>query len=124
VSLATLVLKNLFRQRVRTLLTVLGIAVGVATVVALGAITGGLKGSSGEFIHAGGADLMVAQEGASDLSFSAVSESDWRALEARSDVARATGFMLEVAEVASNPFFLLFGYDAESLPAEPLELDG
>ena len=121
-TLATLVLKNLFRQRVRTLLTVLGIAVGVATVVALGAVTGGLKGSSGEFLHAGGADLMVAQEGASDLSFSAVPEADWRAIEQRTDVERATGFMLEVAEVASNPFFFVFGYEPESLPREPLGL--
>lgn len=122
VSLTTLVLKNLFRQRVRTLLTVLGIAVGVATVVALGAITGGLKGSSGEFMHAGGADLMVAQQGASDLSFSAVPEADWHAIEARPDVERATGFLLEVADVESNPFFFLFGYAPESLATEPLDL--
>ncbi len=121
-SLGTLVFKNLFRQRVRTLLTILGIAIGVATVVALGAITGGLKGSSGEFIHASGADLMVAQEGASDLSFSAVPEADVRAIAARPDVKRATGFMLEVAEVGSNPFFLLFGYVPESLSGESLEL--
>ena len=121
-TLGTLVLKNLSRQRVRTLLTILGIAIGVATVVALGAITGGLKGSSGEFIHASGADLMVAQEGASDLSFSAVSEADVAAIAARPDVERATGFMLEVAEVGSNPFFLVFGYAPESLSGEPLEL--
>ena len=121
-TLATLVLKNLFRQRVRTLLTVLGIAIGVATVVALGSITEGLKGSSGEFIRAGGADFMVAQEGASDLSFSAVAENDWRAIAARPDVDRATGFLLEVADVESNPFFLLFGYEPEALPDEPIEL--
>lgn len=121
-SLTTLVFKNLFRQCVRTLLTVLGIAIGVATVVALGSITEGLKGSSGEFVHAGRADFMVAQEGASDLSFSAVSERDWRAIAARPDVARATGVLLEVADVGSNPFFLLFGYEAEALPREPLTL--
>jgi len=121
-SLTTLVFKNLFRQRVRTLLTVLGIAVGVAIVVALGAITEGLKGSSGEFIRAGGADFMVAQHGASDLSFSAVSENDWRAIAARPDVDRATGFLLEVADIGSNPFFLLFGYEPEALPDEPIEL--
>ena len=61
---------------------------GVATVVALGAITGGLKSSSGEFVHAGGADPMVAQEGASDLSFSAVPEADVAAIAARPDVKR------------------------------------
>jgi putative ABC transport system permease protein len=121
-SLATLVFKNLFRQRVRTLLTVLGIAVGVATVVALGAVTGGLKGSSGEFLHAGGADFMVAQQGASDLSFSAVSEADWHSIAERPDVARATGVLLEVADVGSNPFFFLFGYEPEALPDEPLDL--
>jgi putative ABC transport system permease protein len=122
VTLTTLVFKNLFRQRVRTLLTVLGIAIGVATVVALGTITEGLKGSSGEFIRAGNADFMVAQEGASDLSFSAVSEADWRAIAARPDVVRATGFLLEVADVGSNPFFLLFGYEPEALPDEPIGL--
>ena len=121
-TLSTLVFKNLFRQRVRTLLTVLGIAIGVATVVALGTITEGLKGSSGEFIRAGGADFMVAQDGASDLSFSAVSEADWRAIADRPDVERAHGFLLEVADVGSNPFFLLFGYEPAALPDEPLEL--
>jgi putative ABC transport system permease protein len=121
-SFTSLVFKNLFRQRVRTLLTLLGICIGVATVVALGSITEGLKGSMGEFVHAGGADFMVAQEGASDLSFSAVSEADWRALEARPDVASATGLQLEVAEVGSNPFFLLFGYEPEALQDELPEL--
>ena len=121
-TLSTLVFNNLFRQRVRTLLTMLGIAIGVATVVALGSITEGLKGSSGEFIRAGGADFMVAQDGASDLSFSAVSESDWHAIAAHPDVDRATGFLLEVADVGSNPFFLLFGYEPEALPGEPIDL--
>jgi putative ABC transport system permease protein len=121
-TLVTLVLKNLFRQRVRTLLTVAGIAIGVATVVALGSITGGLKSSSGDFMHAGGADLMVAQKGASDLSFSAVPEGEVAAIAARPDVKRATGFMLEVAEVESNPFFMLFGYDADALADEPLDV--
>lgn len=74
-SFAALVFKNLFRQRVRTLLTLLGICIfGIATVVALGSVTEGLKGASGEFVLAGNADFMVAQEGASDLSFSAISE--------------------------------------------------
>jgi putative ABC transport system permease protein len=122
VTLSTLVLRNLLRQRVRTLLTTLGIAIGVATVVALGAITSGLERTSGVFVRAGGADFMVAQKGASDLSFSAVAVAEWRAIEARSDVKRATGFLLEVADVGSNPFFLVFGYDPADLSAEPLDL--
>ena len=121
-AFSALVLRNLFRQRVRTLLTVLGISIGITTVVALGAITSGLKGTMGELVKAGGADFMVAQSGASDLSFSAVSERDVRAIAARPDVARATGMLLEVADVRSNPYFMIFGYAPEALPAERLPL--
>jgi putative ABC transport system permease protein len=122
VSFLGLILKNLFRQRVRTILTVLGIAIGITTVVALGSITEGLKSGAGEFVQAGGADFMVAQEGASDLSFSAVPERDWHAIAARPDVERATGVLFEVAEVGSNPYFLLFGYEPRALRGEPLEV--
>jgi len=35
VSFAALILKNLFRQRVRTSLTVVGISIGIAAIVAI-----------------------------------------------------------------------------------------
>ena len=115
VTFAALIVKNLFRQRMRTALTVVGIAVGIATVVALGVITAGLRVASTEFVKSGGADFMVAQKGASDLSFSAVPVRDWKAIEARPDVERATGVLFEVAHVGSNPFFLYFGYEPAAL---------
>ena len=110
-----MIVKNLFRQRMRTVLTVVGIAVGIATVVALGVITSGLRAASNEFVKSGGADFMVAQKGASDLTYSAVPERDWRAIEARPDVERAAGVLFEVAHVGSNPFFFYFGYQPEAL---------
>jgi putative ABC transport system permease protein len=119
-AFSALVIRNLLRQRVRTLLTALGIGIGVTTVVALGAITSGLKGTMGELVRTGGADFMVAQAGASDLSFSAVSERDVRAIADRPDVARATGMLLEIADVGSNPYFMVFGYAPADLPGEGL----
>ena len=38
--MATLIFKNLFRRKTRTLLTLAGITVGVALIVALGAVGG------------------------------------------------------------------------------------
>jgi putative ABC transport system permease protein len=122
VSFFGLILKNLFRQRMRTILTVLGISIGITTVVALGSITEGLKRGADEFVQAGRADFMVAQEGASDLSFSAIPVRDWRAIAARPDVERATGVLFEVAEVGSNPYFLLFGYQPQALRGEQLQV--
>lgn len=117
-SFSALVLRNLFRQRVRTLLTILGISIGITTVVALGAVTSGMKTTTGELVRGGGADFMVAQSGASDLTFSVVAETDVAALGRRADVARATGMLLEVADVGANPYFLIFGYDRAGLASE------
>lgn len=116
---STLIIKNLVRQRVRTTLTVLGIGVGITTVVALGAITAGLKATAGDLIRVGGADLMVAQKGAADLSFSTVSERELAALERTPGVARATGALMHFSQVGSSPFFLTFGVAPEQLAEMP-----
>lgn len=118
-SFLALILKNLVRQRIRTGLTVLGISIGITTVVALGVVTTSLKESAGEIIQLGEADFMVAQEGAADLTFSVVSEEDAAALAEHPNVARAEGMLFHVARVGSNPFFFLIGREAEGLASTP-----
>ncbi|HEY7258011.1 MAG TPA: ABC transporter permease [Gaiellales bacterium] len=115
-TFASLVLKNLFRQKVRTLLTVLGIAVGITTVVALGVITEGMKQTSGELIRTGGSDFMVAQDGAADFSFSTVQEDEWARIARRPDVDTAVGVLYNFASVGSNAFFPEMGVRPDQLP--------
>jgi putative ABC transport system permease protein len=119
VSFMSLILKNLLRQRTRTILTVLGISIGITTVVALGVITDSLKATAGEIINLGGADFMVAQEGAADLSFSIVPEETAAELEKRSDVERAEPALFHIVRVGSNPFFSLLGREAEDVASKP-----
>jgi putative ABC transport system permease protein len=119
VSFAALIVKNLVRQRVRTALTVLGISIGITTVVALGVVTGSLKSTAGEILRMGGADFMVAQKGAADLSFSIVPEEDVQLLGQRPDVARAEGALFHIVRVGSNPYFFVIGRRAEDLAANP-----
>lgn len=114
-----LVLKNLFRQRMRTGLTVLGISIGITTVVALGVVTESLKASSGEILKMGGADFMVAQEGAADLSFSIVSEADAEALAGYPNVARAEPALFHIVRVGANPFFFIIGWRTEGIVEHP-----
>lgn len=116
-SFIALIIKNLVRQRIRTGLTVLGISMGITTVVALGVVTSSLKESAGEIIRLGGADFMVAQEGAADLTFSIVSAEDAAALLRHPNVARAEGVLFHVGRVGSNPFFFLMGRDPDALAA-------
>lgn len=121
-SFLALALRNLVRQRTRTLLTVLGIAVGITTVVALGVVTGGLRAAIGSVVRTGGADFMVAQKGSADLTLSVVGEAEAAAVAHRPEVASATRVLMHVVKVGSNPYFVLAGYRPEELAANPPEL--
>ncbi|HET7737823.1 MAG TPA: ABC transporter permease [Tepidiformaceae bacterium] len=114
-----LILKNLLRQPVRAGLTLLGISIGITTVVALGVITAGLEATAADVVTSGGADFMVAQRGTADLSFSTVSESEIDLLEAVDGVDDARGALFHIIRVGSNPFFLFVGKEMTELAAVP-----
>jgi hypothetical protein len=111
----SLVLRNLLRQRVRTLLTVLGISVGTATVVASSAVTEGMRQTSSAIIRAGNSDIMVAQNGASDLSFSAIRQRSTGS--ARGRTWLAIGVLNNITGVGSNAFFPEMGVRPDQLAA-------
>lgn len=121
-TFVSLVFRNLFRQRMRTTLTVVGISVGIAIVVALGAITGGLRETVGGWLQIGGADFVVARKGSADFSFSTVSDREWSQLDAMDGVERTTGALIRVTQHGSNPYFILLGVRPAELAQAPPEL--
>lgn len=56
--------RNLHRQRVRTSLTTLGVAIGVIAIVAISSIARGLRNSIDMGIHLFGSDLVIYERGA------------------------------------------------------------
>lgn len=121
-TFAALVLKNLSRQRVRSILTILGITIGITAIVSLGTITAGLKRTADAFVRSGNADFLVAQEGAADLSFSRIPEERVADLEAVPGVADVRGAFLHIVTAGSNPFFFLGGMTADDLRSSPPEV--
>lgn len=117
VSFSELITRNVLRQRMRSGLTILGIGIGVMTVIALGAVTNGLKAATTDMAHANGADFMVAQKGASDLSFSTLSDRDLATVKRVDGVGSAWGVLMLISKVESVPYFFTFGVD-------PTELSG
>ena len=67
-SFIKLMAKNPFRNKARLALAVIGIAIGIATIVALGMVTEGLKVSIEEQLKTGGADFVVIKNTTSDSS--------------------------------------------------------
>jgi putative ABC transport system permease protein len=110
VTWAGLVLKNLLRRKVRTALTVAGVAIGVGLIVALLSITNGVKGTANQLIHVGRSDFGLFQEGASDLTRSVLPQSLFAKVKADPGVADAAQIFIRVGKVENEDEFLLFGF--------------
>jgi putative ABC transport system permease protein len=69
-----IVLKNLLRRKLRTLLTIFGIAIGVAAIIALGSMAEGLQSGYSSMLTGSRADLVLSQPDAIDITFSSIEE--------------------------------------------------
>ncbi len=106
-----MIFKNLLRRKTRTLLTLTGIAVGVAAVVALGALAEGFINSYTTVLTSSGADIIVAQGDAPDILFSAVDTSVGPQLKTVSGVSQVAGALLGMVSTPDVPYFIVFGLD-------------
>lgn len=60
--------KNPFRNKTRAALAIVGIAIGIATIVALGMVTAGLESSTQSTLKAGAAEITVTKTGSNSFS--------------------------------------------------------
>jgi ABC-type antimicrobial peptide transport system permease subunit len=108
-----MIFKNLWRRKGRTGLTVGGIAIGIAVVVALLAIADGMTEQIGGMAAGGGADLTLMQAGIADMQFSALGEEVGEAIAAMPEVEWVSGLLFTLLPVGQRPFFLVMGMDPQ-----------
>lgn len=109
-----MIFKNLLRRKGRTLLTVLGISIGVAAIISLGALAEGLKSGYDSMLSGSKSDLVLSQPDAFDISFSSVDESVGEQLTAMPEVAAVSGMLEGFTQTEETPFFFVFGYPVDS----------
>ncbi|MFO7741368.1 MAG: ABC transporter permease [Anaerolineae bacterium] len=117
-----MILRNLLRRKTRTVLTIFGIAVGVAAVVGLGALAEGFVEGYAAIAGGSGADLLVIQDEALDIVFSAVDEQLGDHLRALSGVDRVTGMIYTFAATEETPYFILYGYDPQDFAIDHFKI--
>ncbi len=117
-----LIFRNLTRRKTRTLLTVAGIAVGVAMIVALGAMGEGIRTGYVSMFSGSGADLTLMQEGAYDITLSGVDEDIAEQVAALPEVHAATGMIVGNVTAPGMPYFFVFGYDPSSYAVERFKI--
>jgi len=117
-----LALRNLTRRKIRSGLTVLGVAIGIAAVVALLAVARGIRAQFNSFFATGDAHLVLTRAGAADPFISYLPDALLDKLRAFDGVASVHPFLFAVKQVPRQPFFFLFGTTAGSPLLEHLAI--
>ncbi len=105
-----MVFKNLFRRKGRTILTLLGISIGVAAIVALGAMAEGLRAGYTAMVSGSQADLVLTQAGMMDITMGGVEETVADQLRAWPEVTDVDGILMGNVQAEDAPYFFIFGY--------------
>ncbi|NPV55108.1 MAG: ABC transporter permease [Anaerolineae bacterium] len=105
-----MVFKNLLRRKARTLFTMLGVALGVAAIISLGAMGNGLEQGYSSMMSKSSADLVLSQPDAIEISYSSVDEALERELLAMPEVTEVSGMIEGFLAAEGSPFLFIFGY--------------
>jgi ABC-type antimicrobial peptide transport system permease subunit len=101
--------RGLWRRRMRTGLTLLGISVGIAAIVALGALAEGMAYAMTEMWRASQMDLFAIEAGV-DSDFSAIDQRVGARISAWPGVEAVSGSIMTAANTDKMPMMLVFGY--------------
>ncbi|MBV8076463.1 MAG: ABC transporter permease [Planctomycetaceae bacterium] len=120
----TLIARNLLRRGVRTALTVVGLAIGIAAVVALLGIAWGFERSFLAINEAKGIDLIVVRAGVSDKLTSNLDEAIGGQLRKVEGVREVAGSLMDVVsfEEANLVSVLINGWEPGSLLFRGIEV--
>ncbi len=117
-----MIFKNLFRRKGRTILILLGVVIGVAAIIALGAMADGLRAGYTSMARGSQADLVLSQTGAMDITMGGVEEAAAERVLAWPEVADVTGMLVSNVQAEDSPYFYIFGYDPQGFAIEHFKI--
>ena len=107
---------NVWRRRLRAVVTAIAVSIGVTAVLALGVLTSSLRDTAVQLLQLGKADFSVAQKGASDVLLSTMSKEEIDAIRKTRGVQSAIGVFVYTGKInAAHPFFIEIGLDPKDL---------
>ena len=115
-------LAALRRRPMRTFLTALGTALGIATIVALLAVAGGAQQSAGKFLNLGSSDLGLFQKDAADPTTSVLPLEPGPAASPHSGHRRRNAAVLLVEQIKKSPAAIVFGAKSRLVRDQPLRV--
>jgi ABC-type antimicrobial peptide transport system permease subunit len=117
-----MVIKNLLRRKGRTILTILGISIGVSAIVILGVMADGIGEGYQSVISGSKADLTLSQKNTLEISMSGIDESIGDQLLGMSEISEVSGMTQGIVTADDLPYFYLWGYPIDSFVLERFHL--
>ncbi len=117
-----IIFKNLWRRKGRTLLAVLGISIGVAAIVTLGALASGFSTGYTDMLTGSNADLIISQPNSMDLSLSSVDVEVGNKLASMPEVQEVSGMLEGFVQTEGSPYFFVFGYTEDSFALDRFQI--
>ena len=121
-----LILKNPFRNKTRSLLAIIGIAIGIATIVALGLITASLEDSTETTLKEGSAEITATKIGSSMASSSGNLNESYVEELSKIDGVEKTAGMLEstVIDTSKRSDTSRYGFNLYGAKTDDLSIVG
>ena len=117
-----IVLKNLLRRPIRSLLTITGIAIGIGAVVALTSIAWGFEQAWVGIYTARGTDLIVTKAGSLNPVPAAFPDDAADSLRALPHVVQGSGVLSDVVSIEEVPIVLVFAWESHTFLWDHLHL--
>jgi len=102
-------IKNLLRNKTRTIITLLGIAFGISALVSLISVSDSFKVQISDLIKSYNIDITITSKGAVNPITSSISRADYEKLQKIKDVRGISSLIVGPIKLPWNPYFLLFG---------------
>ena len=114
--------RNMWRRKARSFLTMLGIAIGVAAVIALSAMAEGIAEGYAAFAGGSGGDLLVMQGDTVDLSVSSVDQHVGERIAQLAAVEHVSGIIFNIVPLEGIPYFSVGGYDPNQVAIQRFKI--
>ncbi|MGD2165970.1 MAG: ABC transporter permease [Anaerolineae bacterium] len=108
-----MIMRNLLRRRTRTALTLLGIGISIAAILALGALAEGMADLMTGMFRASKTDLLAIEAGV-DADFSAIDERVGSRMAAWPEIEAVAGTIMTAVKTDRMPMLIVFGYHPRS----------
>lgn len=123
-NLFTIILKNLWQQKVRSLLTILGVGISISAFVSLRGLTYNLEKALQTTYKSRGTDLIVMEKSTLDIFSSTIDQSYVESLKLISHVQQTGPILFYFYAVHPKQYFLINGWEPGCYLFEGLKIDG